>query len=122
MCNQYNRLLRQHQGSKALSASKGTARRIVERRVGDPAINSRVTASTAERRVAALKYTGAQRKKSINQEMPPPTKRVEVGASATSVGVRSISRINIVACVDVLRTRLTILRSEELKMVRRWQK
>ena len=30
--------------------------------------------------------------------MPPSTRRVEVGASATSVGARSTLRINIVLC------------------------
>ena len=41
-----------------------------------------------------------QRKRSKNQEMFPPTRRAEVGESATSVEVRSTWRMNAVACAE----------------------
>ena len=62
-----------------------------------------------EGRVTALKNAGARRRRSKNQEMPPPTKRAEVGASATSVGVRSILRKSIVACTEVLSFELRLM-------------
>ena len=62
--------------------------RIAKRRRRDRSSDSRVIASTAEGRVTTLRIAGAQRRISKNQEMPPPTKRAEVGRSATSVGVR----------------------------------
>ena len=63
-----------------------------------------------------LKNTGARRKTSKNPEMPPP-KKMMVGASATSVGVRSALRTSTVAYAEVLSTRLAIMKSEELKRV-----
>ena len=46
--------------------------------------------------------------------MPPPTRRAEVGASATSVEVRNALRINTMACAEARSTVLAIVSSEEL--------
>ena len=61
-------------------------------------------------------------KKTENQEMPPPTRRAEVGASATSVGMRSTLRINTVACAEACSIGLVIGRSEEPRRVQCWPK
>ena len=107
--NQYYRLLGQQ---RDLSAHrKAPPRRTVERRTGDPATDSRVTASTVEGRVTALRVAEVRRRRSKKQEMPPPTRRAEVGESATSVGVRSTLRINTVACAEAWSTGLAIVRS-----------
>ena len=50
--------------------------------------------------------------------MPPPTRRSEIGASATSVGVRSTLRTYTVACVEAWRTGLAKVRSEELMLAK----
>ena len=85
--NQYNMFFRQA-GLKALSASKGTI--TADRGEESRRPRSRIEGNcfTVEGRVAALRITGARRTRSKNHEMPPPTKRVRVGASTTSVGVR----------------------------------
>ena len=57
-----------------------------------------------------------------NQEMPAPTRRAEVGESATSVGVGSTLRINTVACAEAWSIGLAIVGSEELSRVRWWPK
>ena len=72
---------------------KALPRRVAERRTGDLVIGSRVAASTAERKVIALNNT----RRSINSEMPPPTRRAKVVASE---GV--IRTLRNVACADVL--------------------
>ena len=54
--------------------------------------------------------------------MPPPTRRVEVGGSATSVGVRNTLRINTVACTEAWSTVLAMMKSGELRRVRCWPK
>ena len=54
--------------------------------------------------------------------MPTPTRRAEVGASATSVEVKSTSCIITVACAEALSTGLVIVKSEELRRVRCCQK
>ena len=77
---------------------KALPRRVAEIRTGNPATDSRVTASTAEGRVTALRIAGTRRRRSKNQEVSPPTRREE-GASATSVGVRSTLHTSTVACV-----------------------
>lgn len=48
--NQQNRLIRQQQDSKAMSASKAVLQRIVARRKGDPVPKSRINTSIAKRR------------------------------------------------------------------------
>ena len=54
--------------------------------------------------------------------MPQPTKRAEVGESASSVGVRSNLRITSAACAEAWSTGLVIVRREELRKVRCWPK
>ena len=100
---------------------KAPPRRIAKRRTGDPATGLRVTVFIVEGKVAALKNAEA-RKISKNQEMPPSTRRAEVGKSASSVGVRSTLRASTVACAEVLSTGLVIVSSEELRRVRCRQK
>ena len=86
----------------------------MERRRGDRATNLRASASTTEGRVAALRIAAAQRRRSKNQDMPPPTRRAGVGASATSVGVRSTSYIITGAFAETWSTGLAIVKSEEI--------
>ena len=57
-------------------------------------------------------------KKSEKLEILPPTRRAEVRASATSVGVRSTLRTGTAACTRVLSIGLANVRSEELRRVR----
>ena len=112
--NQYNRRLRQKHGSKALSAPRSTT--TVDRGEKKRRPRNRIVGnfSTAQGKVAALRIAGARRRRSKNQESPR-TRRAEVGGSATSVGVRSISRINTVACAEAWTTGLAIVTSKELK-------
>ena len=104
---QYNRLLGQQLDSKVFLHQTAPPRPIVER-TKNLAIHSRVTASTAEGRVTALKIAGARRITSQNQEMPPPTRNAKVVARATSVGVMSTLRKNTMTFADVLSTGLAI--------------
>ena len=101
---------------------KAPSRRIVERRTGDPATDSRVTVLIAEGKGTALRNAEARRRRSKSQEIPPSTRSAEVGASATSVGVRSILHTSTVACAETLSTRFAIVRSEELRRAGCWQK
>ena len=48
-----------------------------------------VTASTAERKVTALKTAGARRKRVKNPELPTTGRRAGAAVGATSAGVRS---------------------------------
>ena len=81
--NQYNRLLRQ-QDLNALSPSGGTT-------TADRGEKKRRTRHRFEGncfncgRVTALRITRVRRRRYNNQEMPPPTRRAEVGGNATSV-------------------------------------
>ena len=74
-----------------------------------------------EGQVTALGDVGARRR-SKNEEMPPPTKRADVGASATSVGMRSTLRTSTMAYAEVLSSELATVKSEELRKVRCWPK
>ena len=47
----------------------------------------------------------------------PPTRRAEVGESATSMGVRSTLCEKTVACAEAWSTGLAVLKSEELRRV-----
>ena len=97
---------------------KALQRRIAEKRTGDPATDSRVTVLIAEGKFTALRNAGVRLRRSKKLLKPPPIRRAEVGASATSAGVRSTLRTNTVACAEVLITGLAIVRSEELRRVR----
>ena len=59
-----------------------------------------------------LRNTGARKSRSKNQEMPPPTRKAEVGTSATSVGVRSTLCTSTVACAEVLSTEHDFLKKQ----------
>ena len=85
--DQYNRLLRQQQ--KALPVSKGTTsddRGEKKRRLRNRFEGNCFNYGKKGHRAEGCRARG---RRSKNQEMPPPTKRAKVGASATSVGVRS---------------------------------
>ena len=92
---------------------------MARKRIGDPSTDSRVTTTTlvAERKVIALGNEGARRRVK-NPEIPPPTKRAEVRASATSAGLGNTLRTRTVACVRVLNTVHANVRSGELRRVR----
>ena len=96
--NQYIRLLRQQQESKTFSVSKGNTtvkanrgqkKRRPRNRLEGNCFNCRRKCHSAEDCRSA--------KKTKNQEMLPPTKRVEVEPSATSVGVRTTLRTSTMA-------------------------
>ena len=69
----------------------------------DPATDSRVTVSIADGKVTVLTNVRARLRRSKKQEMPP-TRRAEIGASATSAGVRGTLRRRTVACAEILST------------------
>ena len=97
--SQFSRLLRQQQDSKVLSASKGTATADRGEKTRKP--HNRLEGSFFN---CGRKYHRGEdcrsAKKIENQEMLPPTRRAEVGASFTSLGVRTPFRINTVACAE----------------------
>ena len=96
---QYNRLLRQQQDSKALSASRGTVTTNEKtERIGDSATSSKENASTVEREGTALWIVRARRRKMRNPELPPRKRRVVAAVGATSVEVWSTLRTSIVGC------------------------
>ena len=117
--NQYNRHLSQQQDPKALSASKGpiTADRREKNRRPRNRFEANWFRSSVEGRVTALKNAGARKRRSGNQEMPPPKNMTEAGASATSVEVRSTLRTSTVAYEKVLSTGLVTVRGEEPRRV-----
>ena len=120
--NQFNRLLRQQQDSKALSASKGTV--TANRKKGK---NRRlhhkfmVTASIAERKVAALETAGARRKKVKNPDLPTTGRRAVTAVGATSAGVRSTLCTGTAVCARALSTGRETVRSAQLKKAQCWQ-
>ena len=120
--NQHNRLLRQQQDSKALSASKGivTANR-GKGGTGHSTTSSMVTASIAERQVTALETAGARRKRVKNPELPTTRRRAAAVVGATSAGVRSTLRTGTVGYARALSTGRETVRSAELKKAQCWQ-
>ena len=120
--NKYNRLLRQQQGSKALSASKGAV--TANRGKGK---NSRPhhkfdgnCFTIAERKVTALETAGARKK--VKTSKQPTTRRNAVAAvGAKSARVRSTLRTGTVVRARALSTERKTVRSAELKKVHCWQ-
>ena len=120
--NQYNRLLRQQQDSKALSASKGT-----------------VTANRGKGKNRKLhhKFDGncfncgkkghragdcrSAKKKSESTELPTTGRRAVAAVGATSAGVRSTLRTGAAVCARALGTGRETVRSAELKRAQCWQ-
>ena len=115
--NQYTRLFRQQQDSKALSASKST---------------NAVDRSKGKKRRPRNKFKGKcfncgkkghragesrSAKNSENPEIRPPARRAKVRASAPFMGVRSTLRTSTVVCARVFRTGLANVRNEELRRV-----
>ena len=120
--NQHNRLLRQQQDSKALSASKGTVTANRGKRKNRKLhTSSMVTASIAERKVTALETAGARRKRVKNPELPTTRRRAVAAVDATSAVVRSTLRTGTVVCARALSTGRETVRRPELKKVQCWQ-
>ena len=88
--NQNNRLLRHQVDSKALSASGGTTNADHGEKKRRSRNRFEGNCSNCGRKGRHAKGCRSAKKKIRNQEMPRPTRRAEVGESATSVGVRSI--------------------------------
>ena len=114
--NQYNRLLRQQQESKALSASKGTVtanrgkskNRKLHHKFDGNCFN-------CGRKVTALETAGTRRKRVKNPELPTTGRRAVAAVGATSAGVRSTLRTGTVFCARALSTGRETVRSAELK-------
>ena len=104
--NQYSTFVRQQYDSKALSSLRSTT--TVDRGEKERRPRNRFESNcfNCGRKGHRAKIAGTRRRRSKNQYMPPPTRRAEVGESATSVGLRSTLRINIVACAEVPGSRL----------------
>ena len=119
--NQYNRRLRQQHDSKAISASQDTttADRGQEKNRRPIYQFQGKCLNCGKKGHRAGECRGVR--KIENPEIPQPTKRAEVGARATSAGVKNTLRISPVACAKSFSTGLTIVRSEELKKARCWQ-
>ena len=114
--NQYNRLLRQHQNSKTLSASGGTTtadrgekKRRPHKRFESNCFNCGRKDHRAED-CRSAKKTEKSRDAAADK------------GGATSVGARSSLHTNAVACAEAWSTKLAIVRSEELRRVRCWPK
>ena len=121
--NHYNRLLRQQQDSKALSASKGTvtANRGKGIRTEDSTTSSMETASIAGRKVTVLETAGARRKREKNPELPTTGRRAVAAVGATSAVVRSTLRTGTVVCARALIIGRETVRSAKLKKAQCWQ-
>ena len=120
--NQYNRLFRQQQDSKALSASKVTVTANREKgRTEDSTTSSMVNASIAGRKVTARSTAGARRKRVKNPELPTIGRRAVAAVGATSAEVRSTLRTGTVVCARALSTGRETARSAELKRAQCWQ-
>ena len=113
VANQYNRLFRQQQNSKALWASKDTTS-VGRRENRRPRNRFKGICFICGRKGHHAWNCKGAKKKTKNPKMPLPTK-AEVEASATSVGARSTLRIMTVAYAEAWRTGLAIVRSEELR-------
>ena len=120
--NQYNRLFRQQQDSKALSALKGA-----------------VTANRGKGKNRKLhhKFDGnwfncgkkghragdcrSAKKRVKNPELPTTGRRAVAAVGATSAGVRSTLRTGTVVCARALSTGRETVKSVELKRAQCWQ-
>ena len=119
--NQYNRLLRQQQDSKALSASKGT----VTSNRGKEKNRRPHCKFDGNCFNCGKKYHRAgdcrSAKKTTNLELPTTRRRVVAAVGATSAGVRSTLRTCTVVCPRALSTGRKNVRSAELKKAQYWQ-
>ena len=117
--NQYNRLLRQQQDSKALSASKGTI--TANRAKGkNKRTQNKFYGNCFNCGKKGLETAGA-RKRVENPELPTTSRRAVAAVSATSVGVRSTLRTGTVVYARALSTGRETVRSAELKKTQCWQ-
>ena len=116
----YNRVLRQQQDSKALSASKGTV--TANRGKGEnrrPHHKSEGNCfNCGKKSHRAGDCRSAKRVK--NPELPT-TRRRGVAAVGASAGVRSTLRAGTVVCARALSTERETMRSAELKKAQCWQ-
>ena len=120
--NQYNRLLRQQQDSKTLSASKGIVaanrgkgknRRLHHKFDGN--------CFNCGKKVTALETAGARRKRVKNLELPTTRRRAMAEVDATSAGVRSTLCPGTVVCARALSIGRESVRSAELKKAQCWK-
>ena len=120
--NQYNRLLRQQQDSKALSASKGTVTANLEkgkdRRLHHKFDGKCFNCGKKGHRAVDCRRA---RKRVKNPELPTVGRRAVVAVGATSAEVRSILRTGTVVCARALNTGRETVRSAELKRAQCWQ-
>ena len=120
--NQYNRLLKQQQDSKALSASRGsiTANREngKNRRLCNKFEEKCFNCGKKGHRAVDCRST---KKKSKNPELPSRGRRAVAAVGATSVKVWSTLRTSVVGCAGALSTGRETVRSAELKKAQCWQ-
>ena len=95
-----NRLLRQQQDSKALSASGGTTTADHGEKSRRPLSRFEGNYFTYGRKDYRADQSRSAKKKIEKSGDATAEERAEVGASATSVGGRSTLRINNVACAE----------------------
>ena len=115
--NQYIRLFRQQHDSKALSASESTTTADRGKKKRRPRNRFEGNCFNCGRMGHHAEDYRSAKKKIKKSKDAPPTRRGDVGKSATSVGVRSTLRINTVACAEAWSTGFAIVRSEELRRV-----
>ena len=120
--NQYNRLLKQQQDSKALSASRGTVTANRENGKNRRLCNKfEGKCFNCGRKGTALWTVGARRRRAKNPELPSRGRRAVAAVGATSVKVWSTLRTSIVGCAGALSTGRETVRSAELKKAQCWQ-
>ena len=115
--NQYSRLLKQQQDSKALSASKGTTSVDRGEKNRRPCNQFKSNYFNCGRKGRRAEDCRSAKKKIEKSGGALPTRRAEGGESSTFVEVRSTLRINAVACTEAWSTGLAIVKSEELRRV-----
>ena len=120
--NRYNRLLRQQQDSKALSASKGTVTanrgKGKNRRLRHKFDGNCFNCGKKGHRAGDCRSAKKNRKRS---ELPTTRSRAVAAVGATSAGERSTLRIGTVVCARALSTGRETARSAELKKAQYWQ-
>ena len=119
--NQYNRLLRQQQDSKALSASKGTV--IANREKGkNRRLYHKFDGNCFNCGKKGHRAGDCMRRKRVKDpELPTTGRRAVAAVGATSAGVRSTLLTGTVVCARALSTVRQTVRSAELKKAQCWK-
>ena len=119
--NQYNRLLRQQQDSKALSSSKGTVTanrgKGKNRRLHHKFHSNRFNCGKKSHRAGDCKSANKSEKSGAADDK----KKAVAAVGATSARVRSTLRAGTVVCARALSTRRETARSAELEKAQYWQ-